>query len=79
MLVKGATGDEPLSKPMMVRCVLGVPKFKHDTFGKHAFSVCGPLVWNSCQRKLVDAMELKHSGESHRLFVKFVSASTLAI
>ena len=27
-------------------CVLKVPKFDQDTFGKSAFAVCGPLVWN---------------------------------
>ena len=26
--------------------VLKVPKFKHDTFGKRAFAVYGPLAWN---------------------------------
>ena len=49
---------EPLSEPMMARCVLKVPKFKHDTFGKRAFAVCGPLSWN-----LGCAMKLKHSSE----------------
>ena len=49
---------EPLSEPMMARCVLKVPKFKHDTFGRRAFEVCGPLSWN-----LGCAMKLKHSSE----------------
>ena len=49
---------EPLSEPMMARCALEIPKFKHDTFGKRAFAVCGPLSWNvGC------AMKLKHSSE----------------
>ena len=26
-------------------CALKVPKFKHDTFGKRAFAVYGPLAW----------------------------------
>ena len=49
---------EPLSEPMMVRCVLKVPKFNHDIFGKRAFTVCRPLSWN-----LGYAMKLKHSSE----------------
>ena len=49
---------KPLSEPMMAGCVLKVPKFKHDTFGKRAFAVCGPLSWN-----LGCAMKLKHSSE----------------
>ena len=49
---------EPLSEPMMVRCALEIPKFKHDTFGNRAFAVCGPLSWN-----LGCAMTLKHSSE----------------
>ena len=39
-------GDEPLSEPMVVRCILKVPKFKLDTFGKRAFAMCGSLSWN---------------------------------
>ena len=68
---------EPLSEPMMARCVLKVPKFKHDTFGKRAFAVCGPLSLN-----LGCAMKLKHSSEPRlktHPFVKFVNESTLAI
>ena len=38
--------SEPLSEPLMVRCVLKVPKSKHDTFGTRVFAVCGPLSWN---------------------------------
>ena len=34
---------EPLSEPMMAKCVMKVSKFKHDTFGKLAFAVCGSL------------------------------------
>ena len=49
---------EPLFEPMMARCVMKVPKFKHDTFGKRAFAVCGPLSWN-----LGCAMKLKYSSE----------------
>ena len=49
---------EPLSEPIMARCALEIPKFKHDTFGKRAFAVCGPLSWN-----LGCAMKLKHSSE----------------
>ena len=40
--------DEPLSEPMIVRCILKVPKFNHDTFGKRAFAVCESLLWNLC-------------------------------
>ena len=49
---------EPLSEPMMIRCVLKVPKFNHDIFGKRPFAVCRPLSWN-----LGYAMKLKHSSE----------------
>ena len=36
-------GDEPLSEPVAFICVLKVPKFKYDIFGKNAFAVRGPL------------------------------------
>ena len=64
---------EPLSEPMMARCALEIPKFKHDTFGKRAFAVCGPLSW------LCDEIEtFKRTLKTHP-FVKFVNESTLAI
>ena len=61
--------------------VLKVPKFKHDTFGKRAFAVYGPLAWNSLPKeiRLCDEIEaLKRNLKTH-LFVKFVNESTLAI
>ena len=32
--------------------VLKVPKFKHDTFGKRAFAVYGPLAWNCLSKEI---------------------------
>ena len=32
--------------------VLKVPKFKHDTFGKHAFAVYGLLAWNCLPKEI---------------------------
>ena len=45
-------------------CALKVPKFKHDTFGKHALGL-----WHgsTCQRKLGRVTKLKHSSETLRL------------
>ena len=67
---------EPLSEPMMARCVLKVPKFKHDTFGKRAYRG----VWASVmESRLCDEIEaFKRTLETHP-FVKFVNESTLAI
>ena len=31
---------------------LKVPKFKHDTFGKRAFAVYGPLAWNCLPKEI---------------------------
>ena len=53
---------EPLSEPMMVKCVRKFSKVKHDTFGKRAFTVFGPQSWN-----LGYAMNLKHSSEPLKL------------
>ena len=62
-------------------CVLNVPKFKHDTFGKRAFAVYGPLVWNSLPKeiRLCDEIEAFKRNIKTHLFVKFVNGSTLAI
>ena len=46
--------------------VLKVPKFKHDTFGKRAFAVYGPLAWNCLPKEI-------------RLRDEIVNESTLAI
>ena len=43
--------------------VLEVPKLQHDTFGKRAFPVSGPLAWNCLPKKLGYVMKLKHSSE----------------
>ena len=61
--------------------VLKVPKFKHDTFGKHAFAVYGPLAWNCLPKKirLCDEIETFKRNLKTNLFVKFVNESTLAI
>ena len=61
--------------------VLKVPKFKHDTFGKCAFAVYGPLGWNCLQKqiRLCDEIEAFKRNLKTRLFVKFVNWSTLAI
>ena len=67
---------EPLSEPIMVRCVLKVPKLKHDTFGKRAFAVCGPLSWNLGMRWNW-SIQANPKNSSFRL-VKFVNESTLA-
>ena len=61
--------------------VLKVPKFKHDTFGKRAFAVYGPLAWNCLPKeiRLCDEIEaFKRILKTH-LFVKFVNESTLAV
>ena len=61
--------------------VLKVPKFKHDTFGKRAFAVYGPLAWNCLPKefRLCDEIKaFKRILKTH-LFVKFVNESTLAI
>ena len=55
-------------------CVLKVPKFKHGTFCKHAFTVCGPLAWNCLPKviRLCDEIEaFKWTLKTH-LFIKFV-------
>ena len=55
-------------------CVLKVPRFKHDTFCKQAFIVCGPLAWNCLpkENRLCDDIEaFKQSLKTH-LFAKFV-------
>ena len=61
--------------------VLEVPKFKHDTFGKHAFAVYGPLAWNCLPKeiRLCDEIEAFKQNLKTHLFVKFVNESTLAI
>ena len=62
-------------------CVLQVPKFKHDTFSKHAFTVYGPLAWNCLPKeiRLCDEIEAFKRNLKTHLFVKFVNESTLAI
>ena len=61
--------------------VLKVPKFKHDTFGKRAFAVYGPLAWNFLTKeiRLCDEIEAFQRNLKTHLFVKFVNESTLAI
>ena len=61
--------------------VLKVPKFKHDTFGKRAFAVYGPLAWNWLPKeiRLCDEIEAFKRNLKTHLFVKFVNESTLAI
>ena len=61
--------------------VLKVPKFKHDTFGKRAFAVYGPLAWNCLPKEisLCDEIEAFKRNLKTHLFVKFVNESTLAI
>ena len=58
-----------------------VPKFKHDTFGKRAFAVYGPLAWNCLPKeiRLCDEIEAFKRNLKTHLFVKFVNESTLAI
>ena len=60
--------------------VLKVPKFKHDTFGKRAFAVYGPLAWNCLPKeiRLCDEIEAFKRNLKTHLFVKFVNESTLA-
>ena len=61
--------------------VLKVPKFKHDTFGKRAFAVYGPLAWNCLPKEIrlcVEIEAFKRNLKTH-LSVKFVNESTLAI
>ena len=61
--------------------VLKVPKFKHDTFGKRAFAVYGPLAWNCLPKeiRLCDEIEAFKRNLKTHLFVKFINESTLAI
>ena len=61
--------------------VLKVPKFKHDTFGKRAFAVYGPLAWNCLPKeiRLCDEIEAFKRNLKTHLFVKFVNESTLTI
>ena len=61
--------------------VLKVPHFKHDTFGKRAFAVYGPLAWNCLPKeiRLCDEIEAFKRNLKTHLFVKFVNKSTLAI
>ena len=61
--------------------VLKVPKFKHDTFGKRAFAVYGPLAWNCLPKeiRLCDEIEAFKRNLKTHLFIKFVNESTLAI
>ena len=60
---------------------LKVPKFKHDTFGKRAFTVYGRLAWNCLPEEigLCDEIEVFERNLKTHLFVKFVNESTLAI
>ena len=82
---KGLSWTADSSKRYSIRSneerVLKVPKFKHDTFGKRAFAVYGPLAWNCLPKeiRLCDEIEeFKRNLKTH-LFVKFVNESTLAI
>ena len=74
----------PKSKRYSIRSneerVLKVPKFKHDTFGKRAFAVYGPLAWNCLPKeiRLCDEIEAFKWNLKINLFVKFVNESTLA-
>ena len=58
-----------------------VPKFMHDTFGKRAFAVYGPLAWNCLPKEigLCDEIEAFKRNLKTHLFVKFVNESTFAI
>ena len=66
---------------MVVDIVTVIPKFKHDTFSKHAFEVYGPLAWNRLPKeiRLCDEIEAFKWNLKTHLFVKFVNESTLAI
>ena len=61
--------------------VLKIPKFKHDTFGKRAFAVYGPLAWNCLPKeiRLCDEIEAFKRNLKTHLFVKFINEPTLAI
>ena len=61
--------------------VLKVSKFKHDTFGKRAFSVYGPLAWNCLPKeiRLCDEIEAFKRNLKTHLFVIFLNECTLAI
>ena len=59
--------------------VLKVPKCKHDTFGKRAFAVYGPLAWNCLSKEIRLCDEIEAFKPKTHLFVKFVNESTLAI
>ena len=62
-------------------CLLRVPKFKHDTFGGRAFTVCGPKTWNSLPQEIRKCDEIeafKRSLKTH-LFVKFVNESSIVV
>ena len=62
------------------KCVLKASKFKHDTFGKRAFAVYGPLTWDCLPNefRLCDEIEaFKRNMQTHR-FVISVNESTLA-
>jgi len=36
------------------RRLLGVPRIQLDTYGRHAFAVVGPIVWNALSNDLRD-------------------------
>ena len=61
--------------------ILAVPKYKHDTFDKRAFAVCGPLAWTCLptEIRLCDEIEAFKRNLEIPLFVKFVNKSTLVI
>ena len=56
-------------------CVLMVPKFHCDTFGKRAFAVAGPMLWNSLPqtiRSCDDVDSFKRDLKTY-LFTKFIN------
>ena len=56
-------------------CVLMVPRFRCDTFGKRAFAVAGPMLWNSLPqaiRSCDDVDAFKRDLKTY-LFTKFTS------
>ena len=95
LIFKGLQGKAPsYIQEMLIRCkskryamrsnnacVLKVPKFKHDTFGKRAFAVSGPLAWNDLPKEIRLCNEIekfKQALKTH-LFTKFVNESSIVV
>ena len=62
-------------------CVLKVPKFKHDTFGKRAFAVCGHLAWNSLPTEIRLCYEIEKFKQAlkTKVFTKFVNEPNILV